>query len=49
MEKLKIEIEYDFCRLDELNEQDRELIECAKAAVTNSYANYSHFHVGAAL
>ena len=49
MEKLKIEIEYDFCRLDELNEQDRKLIECAKAAVKNSYANYSHFHVGAAL
>ncbi len=30
MKKLKIEIEYDFCRLDELNEQDRKLIECAK-------------------
>ena len=49
MSKLKIEIDYDFCQLDELSEQDLNLIESAKAAVKNSYANYSHFHVGAAL
>ena len=49
MKKLKIEIDYDFCQLDELSEQDLNLIESAKAAVKNSYANYSHFHVGAAL
>ena len=44
MKKLKIEIDYDFCQLDELSEQDLNLIESAKAAVKNSYANYSHFH-----
>ena len=49
MKKLKIEIDYDFCQFDELSEQDQNLIECAKAAIKNSYAKYSHFHVGAAL
>ena len=49
MKKLKIEIDYDFCQFEELSEQDQNLIECAKAAIKNSYAKYSHFHVGAAL
>ena len=33
----------------ELTEQERELIEQAKASTYNSYAPYSHFHVGAAI
>ena len=33
----------------ELTDQERELIEQAKASTYNSYAPYSHFHVGAAL
>ena len=45
MKKLKIEIDYDFCQFEELSEQDQNLIECAKAAIKNSYAKYSHFHV----
>lgn len=49
MSKLKIEIDYDFCQWSELSEQDKQLIKYAKEAVRNSYANYSHFHVGAAL
>lgn len=49
MSKLKIEIDYDFCQWSELTEQDKQLIKHAKEAVRNSYANYSHFHVGAAL
>ena len=38
MKKLKIEIDYDFCQFEELSEQDQNLIECAKAAIKNSYA-----------
>jgi cytidine deaminase len=33
----------------ELTDQERELIEQAKASTYNSYAPYSHFHVGAAV
>ena len=33
---------------EELNEEDRRLIDAAKAATTHSYAPYSHFSVGAA-
>ena len=35
--------------MDELSVADRQLVEQAKQATANSYANYSHFHVGAAL
>lgn len=33
----------------ELTDQERELIETAKASTYHSYAPYSHFHVGAAV
>lgn len=49
MKKIQINIEMDFAQLEELDELDRELVERAKAATQNSYANYSHFHVGAAV
>ena len=44
----KIEIEYQFVQLSELSKEEQDLVEKAKAATSNSYANYSHFHVGAA-
>lgn len=34
---------------DELSAADKKLVEVAKEATRNSYAPYSHFHVGAAL
>jgi cytidine deaminase len=49
MKKIEINIEMDFCQIDELSEQDRDLVERAKQACNNSYARYSGFHVGAAV
>lgn len=49
METLKIEINIDRCKLEELDETDRELIRRAIDATANSYAEYSQFHVGAAV
>ncbi len=37
------------CQLDELTAQEQELVHQAIASTENSYAPYSHFHVGAAL
>jgi len=34
---------------EEMNEADRHLLEQAKLATNNAYANYSKFYVGAAL
>ena len=48
MTERKIEIEYQFVQLSELSKEEQDLVEKAKAATSNSYANYSHFHVGAA-
>lgn len=46
----KIEIEYQqFDSPDQLNAEDRELVNAALKAVEGSYAPYSHFHVGAAV
>lgn len=39
---------YMLCSYDELSEQDCKLIDAAKEATKQSYAPYSHFHVGAA-
>lgn len=49
MKHLKIEINYDFVSESELSAEDLELVNRAKEATKNSYANYSHFYVGAAL
>jgi cytidine deaminase len=49
MSTLKIEININRCKIDELNSDDRELINRAIDATNNSYANYSHFYVGAAV
>lgn len=48
MTKRTITIEYQFAQLSELSEEEQTLIEKAKMATHNSYANYSHFNVGAA-
>lgn len=49
MQKIEINIEMELAQMDELAAADRELVERAREATHNSYANYSHFHVGAAL
>lgn len=49
MKQLKLEINYQLCQLEELIEEERRLVERAKAATDNSYAKYSHFRVGAAV
>lgn len=49
MQKIEINIEMELARMDELDAADRDLVERACEATHNSYANYSHFHVGAAL
>ena len=40
---------YLLCSYEELEEQDRQLIDAAKHATQSSYAPYSHFQVGAAV
>ncbi|KXB78435.1 cytidine deaminase [Prevotella sp. DNF00663] len=49
MENRKIEISYKYCQKEELDAVCQELIDKAIAATQNSYADYSHFYVGAAL
>ena len=49
MENIKIEINMQFCQLDELSADDQELIRAAIGALAKSYARYSNFNVGAAL
>lgn len=49
MKKIDINIQMELVQAGELNDSDRELVEKAKQATHNSYANYSHFYVGAAL
>lgn len=48
MKKLKIEIPYEVYAIEELDGQDRQLMEAAREATRRSYAPYSKFHVGAA-
>ena len=49
MKNLKLEIDYDFCSIDELDDDERKAVESACEATNGSYAPYSHFHVGAAV
>lgn len=48
MKHLKLEIDIEVCRYDELTETDRQLVDAACEATSRSYAPYSHFSVGAA-
>lgn len=49
MEKMKLEINMDFCQKGELTDEERELVDKACEATKNSFAPYSRFHVGAAV
>ena len=48
MKERTIKIEYQFAQLSELSEEEKTLVAKAITATQNSYADYSHFHVGAA-
>lgn len=49
MEDLKITTTIQVCKYSELVEDDKILVDKAKAMTQNAYAPYSKFHVGAAL
>lgn len=49
MKNLKLEINYDFCTMEDLSDVERKTVVAACKATKNSYAPYSHFHVGAAV
>lgn len=49
MKNLELDIVIKACQLDELSDEEQKLIEKAIEATENSYAPYSHFHVGAAV
>lgn len=49
MKELKIETIIKECKLAELSEEDRKLVDEAKRMTTTSYAPYSKFQVGAAI
>lgn len=48
MKEKRIEIHYKIYAIDELDAQDKRLVDAAMEATRRSYAPYSHFHVGAA-
>lgn len=48
MKEQTLNIQYQVAQLQELSEEEQTLVKKAMAATENSYANYSHFHVGAA-
>jgi len=49
MKEIKIETKIKHCELEELPPEEQELVRKAIEATNNSYAEYSRFHVGAAL
>lgn len=49
MKDIKLEINMRLLQFEELTDEDRDLVDRAIAATENSFAPYSHFHVGAAL
>ena len=49
MKEKRIEISYKICAINELDAQEKSLMEAALEATRRSYAPYSHFHVGAAV
>lgn len=49
MKDIELNFRMQFCKLEELADDDRQLVEKAIGATQNSYAPYSNFHVGACL
>lgn len=49
MRQTEITAKLTYCRLDELNSDEKNTIEAAKKACSSAYAPYSQFHVGAAV
>lgn len=49
MKDIELNFRMQFCQLEELADDDRQLVEKAIGATHNSYAPYSNFHVGACL
>lgn len=49
MKELHIDLKIQFCKLEELNKTDLELIQKAKEMTATSYSPYSQFQVGAAI
>lgn len=49
MRQVNITINIDFCSMEELTRDERELVQMAIDATKNSYAKYSKFYVGAAV
>jgi cytidine deaminase len=48
MKNFNITAKIQICEYDELHQEEKKLIDCAKKACSNAYAPYSQFHVGAA-
>ena len=48
MKEQTLNINYQIAELSELNETEQTLVKKAMEATNNSYANYSHFYLGAA-
>lgn len=49
MKTIELEIQISECQMDELTSDEQFLVEKAIESTNNSYAPYSHFHVGAAI
>ena len=49
MKEVILQTKVKVCTIDELSAQDREVVDAARKATSNSYAVYSGFNVGAAV
>jgi len=49
MKNLNITAKIQICNYNELNQEEKKIIDCAKDACSRAYAPYSQFHVGASV